>query len=57
MTTKTTPTYTPLYRVTLTLCELCLDGKGGECHTPGCALWMNRSPDVPLRFNATRINR
>lgn len=23
--------------VTLTLCDLCLDGKGGECHVPGCA--------------------
>jgi len=38
-----------LERVTLTMCSLCLDGKGGECHTPGCALWMNRAPDVTLR--------
>jgi len=37
-----------LRRVTLTLCESCIDGAGGECHTPGCALWMNRAPDVPL---------
>lgn len=38
-----------LYTVTLTLCELCLDGAGGECHTPGCALWINRAPDMSLR--------
>jgi hypothetical protein len=37
-----------LTEVTLTLCSLCLDGRGGECHTPGCALWMNRAPDIPL---------
>jgi hypothetical protein len=37
-----------LREVTLTLCQQCLTGAGGECHTPGCALWMNRAPDVPL---------
>lgn len=37
-----------LVRVTLVLCTDCLRGAGGECHTPGCALWMNRAPDVPL---------
>lgn len=37
-----------VYRVTLWLCELCLTGKGGECHTPGCALWLNRAPDLSL---------
>lgn len=41
-----------LERVTLMLCSLCLEGKGGECHTPGCALWMVSAPDLPLR---TRI--
>ena len=35
--------------VVVTLCDRCLDGEGGECHTPGCALWMNRAPDVPIR--------
>ena len=30
------------------LCELCVEGKGGECHTPGCALWCKSAPDVPL---------
>jgi hypothetical protein len=37
-----------LRRVTLVLCADCLGGSGGECHTPGCALWFNRAPDVPL---------
>ena len=41
-----------LETVTLTLCNACLDGKGGECHTPGCALWMNRAPDVSIRDRA-----
>lgn len=34
--------------VALVLCDRCIAGEGGECHTPGCALWMNRAPDVPL---------
>lgn len=38
-----------LQRVVLTMCSTCLDGEGGECHTPGCALWMNRAPDVSIR--------
>jgi hypothetical protein len=37
-----------LTEVTLTLCSLCLNGAGGQCHTPGCALWMIAAPDVPL---------
>jgi hypothetical protein len=37
-----------LTTVTLVLCNACLGGEGGECHTPGCALWMNRAPDVPV---------
>ena len=31
------------------LCDACLDGLGGECHTAGCALWMSTAPDVPIR--------
>jgi hypothetical protein len=31
------------------LCDLCLDGAGGECHTPGCVMFINRAPDIPLR--------
>jgi hypothetical protein len=41
-------TWPSLVRVTLVLCGDCLAGVGGECHTPGCALWMNRAPDVPI---------
>jgi hypothetical protein len=37
-----------LTQVILTLCSPCLNGAGGECHVPGCALWMNRAPDQPL---------
>lgn len=37
-----------LQTVTLNVCALCLRGSGGECHTPGCAFWMNRAPDIPL---------
>lgn len=37
-----------LQTVSLTLCGQCIMGAGGECHTPGCALWMNRAPDLPL---------
>lgn len=35
-------------RVIVNLCELCLNGAGGECHTPGCVLWLNRGPDLAL---------
>jgi len=24
----------------LRICALCLDGKEGECHSPGCMFWM-----------------
>jgi hypothetical protein len=41
------------HRVTMWLCDLCLDGKGGECHVPGCALYLNRAPDLPLRNSLT----
>lgn len=34
------------------LCGRCRAGEGGECHTPGCALWMNRAPDVPVQGGA-----
>jgi hypothetical protein len=41
-----------LQTVVLTLCDACLDGTGGECHTPGCALWISTAPDIPLRDRA-----
>jgi hypothetical protein len=43
-----------LVRVTLTLCEQCLNGDGGQCHTPGCALWLKAAPDLPLYFHAAQ---
>ena len=46
-------TEVPLRTVTLTLCVPCLAGEGGECHSPGCALWMNRAPDIPVTQHLT----
>lgn len=40
-----------MFKVELALCGLCMNGDGGECHSPGCALWINRGPDVPLHGN------
>lgn len=34
---------------TIRICSACLDGAGGECHTPGCILWINRAPDLAIR--------
>jgi hypothetical protein len=34
--------------VEIRLCDLCLTGAGGECHTPGCALFLNRGPDLAI---------
>lgn len=39
----------------LELCGRCVRGEGGECHTPGCALWMNRAPDVPILSKVTAL--
>jgi hypothetical protein len=37
-----------LHEVTLTMCSLCLNGEGGQCHTPGCAFWLKAAPDIPM---------
>lgn len=37
-----------LRRIVVVICDLCLSGAGGECHVPGCILWLNRAPDMPL---------
>lgn len=29
-----------VHDVTFPICELCLTGKGGECHSPGCAFFI-----------------
>ena len=39
---------TRLREITLLLCDQCRQGAGGECHTPGCALWMNDAPCFPV---------
>lgn len=39
---------TALRHVSLWLCGLCLSGAGGECHSPGCALYLNRAPDLSI---------
>lgn len=33
--------------IAIEICEACLDGKGEECHTPGCALFLHRV-DLPI---------
>ncbi len=38
----------------LVVCSYCREGAGGECHTPGCAFWANRAPDVPLTAALSR---
>ena len=45
------PGMPPVRLVQLYLCDPCIDGEGGECHTPGCSLWMNRAPDLSIRHN------
>jgi hypothetical protein len=37
-----------LFKVECSMCEDCLDGKGGECHTPGCIFWLHRMDVLPL---------
>lgn len=37
-----------VHTVEIRLCDLCLAGAGGECHVPGCALWLRRAPDLAL---------
>lgn len=39
----------------INVCAACLDGEGGECHTPGCLFWIVRAPDLPLRSRLTEI--
>ena len=44
----------PLWPMVLSVCGLCRNGEGGECHTPGCAFWMSAAPDVPFSGRLTR---
>ena len=36
-----------LKTIKITICQDCLDGKGEECHTPGCALFLH-TVDLPI---------
>jgi len=29
-------------------CGLCLTGEGGECHSPGCIMFLSTAPDLPI---------
>lgn len=40
-----------LHTIKAVVCSLCLSGAGGECHVPGCLLWINRAPDLSLLDN------
>jgi hypothetical protein len=31
---------------TVTICNLCLNGEEGECHTPGCVFWVCPAPNA-----------
>lgn len=33
-----------LHKIDAAICELCLNGAGGECHVPGCAFWIMDAP-------------
>lgn len=37
-----------LKHIKIILCEACLNGSGGECHTPGCAMFLHDAPDLPI---------
>lgn len=41
-----------LRHVTLHICEGCIGGQGGQCHTPGCILWMHDVDAIPLNRDA-----
>jgi hypothetical protein len=45
----------PVRLVQIYLCDLCLDGAGGQCHVPGCALWFKSAPDISIRDWVTVI--
>lgn len=41
-----------LHAITCTVCSLCLEGAGGECHTPGCVFIYHDGP-APKSRGAT----
>ena len=44
-----TPEPDGLRHVTVWVCQRCLDGEAGECHTPGCIQWL-RGDDERIDF-------
>lgn len=50
------PVYAELHYVAMWLCGLCLDGAGGTCRVPGCALYGNHAPDLPLADAVTHLD-
>lgn len=38
-----------LKKIKIIICEACLKGQGGECHTPGCALFLHKV-DLPIHL-------
>lgn len=53
------PPEVDLHLVEVVLCAPCMNGEGGECWSPGCALWCNTRPDSSLWDNPAvkRIER
>jgi hypothetical protein len=47
------PSEPAVYEISLWLCVHCIAGAGGECHSPGCALHLNRAPDLPITVDST----
>lgn len=37
-----------VHRYAIYLCDACIQGIGQQCHSPGCALFLNRCPDIPV---------
>ena len=41
-------------KINISICEECLDGKGEECHTPECAVFLHRV-DLPIDPNLYEV--
>jgi hypothetical protein len=48
MKTKLLDTDLALVTGSFTICQACLNGEGGECHSPGCLFFLCRAPDLPI---------
>jgi len=45
-----------LHVVVTAMCKPCLDGDGGECHTPGCFFWMQAGPHGDMRHRCSHVD-